>query len=190
MAAGEIPTETEPSRGVVVWITGLPAAGKSTFSRRARTLLQRARVAVCVLDGDEVRDALVPRPGYTAEARAAFYETLARLAALLARQGLVVLVPATAHRAEYRAEARRLAPLYLEVWVQADELTVRGRDPKGLYAAAAAGRVADVPGVDARYEAPTHADVVAEGGQDQAALERLVERIHGAHRSGHVPPTA
>ena len=40
-----------------------------------------------MLDGDELRKALVPPPGYTPEARDAFYATLAYLAALLAGRG-------------------------------------------------------------------------------------------------------
>ena len=48
---------------------------------------------------EAVRDALVPAPAYTPEARDAFYATLAQLAALLAAQDLIVLVAATVHRA-------------------------------------------------------------------------------------------
>ena len=89
-------------QGVVVWLTGLPSSGKSTLARRVAATLRAAGRAVALLDGDEVRACLVPSPGYDDAGRGAFYATLARLAALLAHQGLVVLVPATAHRAEYR----------------------------------------------------------------------------------------
>ena len=173
----------EPSRaGVVAWITGLPAAGKSTFAGHARARLDAEGVAACILDGDAVRQALVPPPGYTPEARAAFYETLARLAALLARQGLVVLVAATAHRRAYRALARQLAPAYLEVWVRADADTVRSRNPKGLYAASAARALSGLPGADVPYEPPAQPEVIANGGVDEAALNSLcvaVRRVVG-----------
>lgn len=73
----------------------------------------------CVmLDGDAVRDSLVPRPGYSPEDRDAFYETLARLAALLPRQGIVVIVEATSHRAVYRDRARRLVLRFFEVHIE------------------------------------------------------------------------
>jgi adenylylsulfate kinase len=156
--------------GVVVWITGLPSAGKSTLAALLARRLREAGATPCVLDGDEVRRAIVPAPGYTPEARDAFYATLARLAALLAAQGLVVVVPATAHRAAYRAEARAIAPAFIEVYVAVDADECRRRDAKGLYAASTAG----LPGGDVAYEPPDAAEVIAQGGHDAAAVERVL----------------
>src|SRR5689334_9261303 len=98
------------SAGVVVFITGLPSAGKSTFAERAFAALRERGIPTCLLDGDAVRASLVPQPGYSAHERAEFYETLANLAALVAEQGLVALVAATAQRREFRDRARALAP--------------------------------------------------------------------------------
>ena len=115
--------------GAVVWVTGLPAAGKSTFARRLRDRLRAGGVAAAVLDGDAVRAALVPAPGYDPEGRAAFYETLGNLALALASDGLAVVVAATAHRRAFRdrvrarlssgAEAGNGAPRFVEVLVDA-----------------------------------------------------------------------
>ncbi len=165
--------------GVVVWITGKPSSGKSTLAERAHAALCERAVACCVLDGDAVRAALVPRPGYDPEARDAFYQTLANLAALLARQGLVVLVAATAHAARFRQRARELAPRFVEVFVDvsADELS--RRDAKGLYRAVREGDASDVPGADLAYEPPLAPDVTAAGGRDEQALARVIERVIG-----------
>lgn len=175
----------EQPRGVVVWFTGLPSSGKSTLASQVHERLARADRAACLLDGDQVREALVPSPGYTPEARDAFYSTLARLAALLAGQGLVVLVPATAHRAAYRAEARSLSPSFVEVFVQADTEECARRDAKGLYAAVREGRAAGLPGVDLAYEPPDAAEVVATGGRDEDAITSLLallDRTLGGER--------
>ncbi len=167
-------------RGVVIWLTGLPSSGKSTLAARVHAqLLQRGR-ASCVLDGDEVREALVPPPGYGPEARDAFYATLARLASLLAHQGLVVLVPATAHRAAYRAEARALAPAFIEVYVQVSVEECARRDAKGLYAAVAEGRAEGLPGLDLAYEAPRALEVLASGGHDDGAITEILARVDRA----------
>jgi adenylylsulfate kinase len=160
--------------GVVVWITGLPSSGKSTFAAQLGRCLAEAGRPACTLDGDEVRKALVPAPGYTPEARADFYATLARLAALLAAQGLVVAVPATAHRAAFRAEARAIAPRFVEVYVATDADECRRRDAKGLYAATRAGAAAGLPGADLAYEPPDAPDVVAQGGHDEAAFAAVL----------------
>src|SRR5690606_25870290 len=101
------------SRGVVVWITGLPSSGKSTFAAHLREQLVTLGIASCLLDSDEVRGALVPARGYDEVGRDHFYDTLGRLAAMLESQGLVVVVPATAHRRAYRDRARRRAERWL-----------------------------------------------------------------------------
>ncbi len=159
--------------GVVVWITGLPAAGKTTLAEALRVRLADASRPCAVLDGDAVRAALVPPPDYSDGGREAFYQTLARLAALLAGQGLVVLVPATAPKRQQRQAARARAPRFLEVWVRTPLATCVARDPKGLYAAAQTRAVTGLPGVDTPYEAPTDPDVVADMGLDAGALDRV-----------------
>jgi adenylylsulfate kinase len=156
--------------GVVVWFTGLPSSGKSTLARRTRAALGGGCV---LLDGDEVRAELFPSLGYAAADRDAFYEALARLAALLARQGQVVLVAATAHRRAHRARARELAPRLVEVHVAtlADECA--RRDAKGLYARAPR----DLPGGGLAYEVPEAAEIVARGGEDERAVRDVVAAI-------------
>lgn len=147
-------------KGAVVWFTGLPSSGKSTLAKRtAARFGARGRLPV-VLDGDDVRAALVPRHGYTEEARAAFYETLAHLAVLLSQQGHIVLVAATAHRRAFREIARARAPRFIEVFVDTPKEICAARDTKGLYAAAAQGAVPHLPGADATYEPPKTPDLV------------------------------
>ncbi|HZO15441.1 MAG TPA: adenylyl-sulfate kinase [Polyangiaceae bacterium] len=156
--------------GLVVWLTGLPQAGKSTLAARLRAALLAAGESACILDGDEVREAISPVPGYGQEARDAFYATLGQLAALLAKQGLTVIVPATAHLRRYRDAARAIAPGFIEVHVATPMEECARRDEKGLYARAPA----DLPGVHVAYEPPRTAEVVAQGGRDEAALDEIV----------------
>ena len=171
------------SQGVVVWLTGLPSAGKSTFASALLAVLKASGTPACVLDGDDVRKALATMLGYSSTERAAFYETLARLAALLAAQGLVVLVPATAHRRAFRERARELAPAYVEVWVDTPLGDCIERDTKGLYEARASGRASHVPGSDTTYEPPLEPAVVARGGMDAQAVTAVLKRV-GQLRSG------
>ncbi|MBI3184029.1 MAG: adenylyl-sulfate kinase [Myxococcales bacterium] len=163
-------------KGWVVWVTGRPSSGKSTFAGAVlRKLRQRGRASV-LLDGDEVRRSLVPSPGYSPEERERFYATLANLAGALARQGLVVLVAATAHRRVIRARARKLAPRFLEVYLDVSAEECARRDTKGLYARARAGLAPTLPGAGVRYEPPSKPEVVAKGGRDARAVEEVLER--------------
>lgn len=168
--------------GAVVWLTGLPSSGKSTFAGRLVARLRAVGRPAVVLDGDEVRDALVPRPGYTPEERDSFYATLARLAALLARQELVVLVAATGHRRTYRDQARALTPRFLEVFLDVPAEECRRRDRKGLYAQAAGGTVPNLPGAGAEFEPPKAPEVVARGGEDAGALDQILSRLDAGPR--------
>jgi len=162
--------------GCVIWLTGLPASGKTTLSQRLHACLVDRRLAACVLDGDVMRAILTPRLGYSDDARAEFYGMLARLAAELASQGLIVLVPATAHLRAYREQARRLTPRFIEVWVTTSLEECRRRDPKGLYAIAEKVP-GHLPGVDLPYEPPTDPEVVSNGGGDSGAVERVLELV-------------
>jgi adenylylsulfate kinase len=168
--------------GAVVFATGLPSSGKSTLARRLVERLRAAGRPSVLLDGDEARAALVPPPGYAPAERDAFYATLARLAALLARQGLVVAVAATASRRAHRAEARALAPRFVEVLVDVVPEECARRDPKGLWARARAGGAPDLPGAGPPYERPERPDVVASGGEDEAAVDAIVRLLGVAGR--------
>lgn len=169
--------------GPVAWLTGLPSAGKTTLGRRAVARLRRAGVPAVLLDSDEVRLALGRPPGRGPAERDAFYLALARLAALLADQGLTVVVAATAPRRRHRARARARCQRFLEVHLAAGAEACARRDPKRLWAGARAGRLRGLPGAGAAYEPPRRPDLVARGGQDRRALAALVARLAPAPRA-------
>lgn len=157
--------------GVVAWFTGVPSSGKSTLAAAVAGELRRRAIAAVVLDSDDIR-AMLPSLGYDDAARAQLYALLARLAAHLARQGHVVLVPATAHRRAYRDAARGLAPAFLEIFVDTPLEEARRRDTKGLYA----GEIAAAPGVGTDYETPVAPAFRVRPGDANAAA-RIAERI-------------
>lgn len=163
--------------GAVVWLTGRPSSGKSTLARAAAERLRASGHAAVVLDGDAVRAALHPSPAYDEASRADFYASLADLAALVAEQGPLVLVPATANRAAYRARARAAARRFVEVFVDTPLEECARRDDKGLYARAAAGGAPTMPGVGVGYEVPASPDVRLHGAADD--VERLVAACAG-----------
>jgi|SRR6187551_1515651 len=163
--------------GVIVWFTGLPSSGKSRLARRVRDRLAGECKPCCLLDGDRVRDLLHPRPGYSSADRDDFYLTLGGLALELAQQELIVVVSATANRKQYRDRIRAQAPRFIEVWMTAALEECRIRDAKRLYAQFASGQVHGIPGEDAVYEAPEFAEFTANGGDDDAALSRIVHAL-------------
>jgi adenylylsulfate kinase len=160
--------------GTIVWFTGLPASGKSTLARRVQAHFTRTGRASVVLDGDELRDILGSH-AYAPEDRDRFYRALAALAAVLANQGIVVLVAATAPRRRDRARARAEVAdgVFVEVWVKTPLSECEVRDPKGLYARARYGEIRELPGVGVAYEPPEAPEVIADGGFDEAAVAAI-----------------
>jgi adenylylsulfate kinase len=158
--------------GVVAWFTGLPSSGKSTLAAAVATELRALGVSAVILDSDDLRAALVPTPSYDDASRAALYATLANLAALLAGQGHAVLVPATAHRRQFRADARERAPQFLEIFVDTPLEEAKRRDTKGLYASGGE----QVPGIGVAYEPPAAPDVRV-GPNDDTAAAQIAQRI-------------
>lgn len=171
--------EQKAGRGAIVWFTGLPASGKTTLARRVQAqLAQDARPAV-LLDSDELREVLEV-PSYAPADRDRFYRALAGLAVLLARQGAVVLVAATAPLRVHRDRARQAlagAGGFVEVWVKTPLAECEARDPKGLYAKARRGEARDLPGIGLAYEEPLAPEVVVEPGAEDAALAAVGRRL-------------
>jgi bifunctional enzyme CysN/CysC len=169
-------------RSGVFWMTGLPGSGKSTLARAAEALLFRRGVDVAVLDGDTLRARLSPDLGFSPEDRQENIRRAANVARLMADAGMVVVVATISPREADRALARQIVGEgFVEVHVQADRETCEARDPKGLYAAARAGRLAGFTGVDAPYESPPAPDLVIETVTMKlpAAAERLAVHIEG-----------
>jgi adenylylsulfate kinase len=165
------------ARGCLVWIAGRPSAGKSTLAVEVRRELARRALPCVVLDGDEVRRAIAPDLGYSREDRDVFYAALARLGAMLVEQGLIVIVAATANRTSYREAARARVPVFVEVLVDTPLEECERRDEKGLYAKARQGGATELPGVDGcAFEPSAAVDVIARGGLDRDAIQRIVER--------------
>ncbi|MQA07707.1 MAG: adenylyl-sulfate kinase [Pseudonocardiaceae bacterium] len=156
------PSVLRLSHGVTVWLTGLPGAGKSTVARTVASLVGDA-VEVEVLDGDEVRKTISSDLGFSRQDRDEQGRRVGFIAELLARHRVLTLVPVIAPYAETRAAVRqhhqRRGTPFVEVHVSTDLEECVRRDPKGLYARAAAGEITGLTGVDDVYERPEHPEL-------------------------------
>lgn len=146
-----------------VWMTGLPASGKSTVTRAVVHELAARGVDVAVLESDALRPVLTPRATYSEEERETFYRTMTYIGALLVKHGVPVIFDATANRRAYRAGARAAIERFMEVYVDCPLDICVARDPKGIYRKAQRGQASTVPGLQAPYEAPEHAEVIVSG---------------------------
>jgi adenylylsulfate kinase len=165
--------------GFGVWITGLPASGKSTLARALARELEAAGLETEVLDSDALRRVLTPHPTYGDEERDAFYGAMAHIGELLARHGVAVIFAATANRRIHRKRARDRIGRFIEVFADCPLETCMSRDPRGIYRQASAGGTTTLPGVQRTYEPPERPDVVVRTDREapQAGARRVMEVI-------------
>ncbi|MGH3795220.1 MAG: adenylyl-sulfate kinase [Pseudonocardiaceae bacterium] len=151
------------SAGSTVWLTGLSGAGKTTIADAVAGRLRAAGRQVEVLDGDELRRGLSAGLGFSRQDRDTHVRRVGFVAELLARHGVVTLVPViapySATRDEVRAQHDAHGTGYLEVHVATPLAECSRRDVKGLYARAAAGELTGMTGVDDPYEEPDKPDL-------------------------------
>lgn len=154
---------TSACAGFTVWLTGLPAAGKSTLACDVRARLAAAGSAAVILDGDEIRRGLSADLGYSPADRSENTRRVAHVAALLGRGGVVALVSMISPFRADREQARRIhveaGVGFVEVWVATPLAECERRDPKGLYGRARRGDVLGLTGVDSPYEPPVEPEV-------------------------------
>jgi adenylylsulfate kinase len=160
----------EHAHGWAIWLTGLPASGKTALAQALRRKLHEYGVAATVLDSDELRRVMTPHASYAPAERDWFYGQLVELADTLTCAGEQVIIAATGSRRCYRAAARaRLAPHFAEIWLRCPADICRSRDQKGLYQRADAGLLSNLPGADAPYEPPEAPEVVVDTDQQTPA---------------------
>jgi len=88
---------------MVIWITGLSGAGKTSLARKLETTYVRA----IVLDGDVMR-CHFPDVDFTDEGREKNIMRIATFAALLEEEGATVIVACVSPKREWRDQARAL----------------------------------------------------------------------------------
>ena len=164
----------------VVWLTGLSGSGKSTIADAAVRKLHAMGIHTYVLDGDNVRTGLNKDLGFTPEDRAENVRRVAEVSKLMRDSGVVVFVALVS---PYRSDRETAASLFaegefVEVFVDTPVDICSERDPKGLYAKAAAGNLPNMTGVGQIYEPPVSPDLILRGTGDlEASADLLVAAI-------------
>ncbi len=168
--------------GYVIWLTGLSAAGKSTIARLVAAELEERGALVDRLDGDIVREHLSKGLGFSKEDRDTNIARIGWVASRLARAGAAVVVSAISPYEEARQRARALAQehgVFVEVHVATSLDECARRDPKGLYAKAYAGELAEFTGVSDPYEEPSNPELrlETEGRTPEQSAALVLERL-------------
>ncbi|MGH6959513.1 MAG: adenylyl-sulfate kinase [Dongiaceae bacterium] len=169
--------------GATIWLTGLPASGKSTIAFTVEhALVERGHLAY-VLDGDNIRHGLNKNLGFSPQDRAENIRRIGEVARLFADAGVLTL---TSFISPYRLDRDNVRKIhadaglpFIEVHVRAPIDVCEQRDPKGLYAKARAGQLPEFTGVSAPYEEPLRPELVLDTAEltPQQAAARIIEYL-------------
>src|SRR5215212_6357989 len=163
-------------KGLTLWFTGLPRAGKSTVAGIVAGRLRTAGVSrIEILDGDEVREGLCRDLGFSRSDREENIHRITFVSKLLTRNGVVSIVAAISPYRESRERAREEIQSFVEVWCKASVEACAARDYKGLYEKAMRGEIDNLTGVNDPYEEPEDADLVLQ--TDSETPEDSAERV-------------
>lgn len=141
---------------ITVWITGLPASGKTTLGKALQNRISQLRIPVVLLDGDEIRRGLCSDLGFTPTDRTENIRRVSSIAALLNSQGVVSICCFVSPRRSMREMARTIIgqKSFFEVYTDAPVEVCQSRDIKGNYSKAINGRLQNFTGISDSYEAP------------------------------------
>lgn len=181
------------SGGLVIWLTGLSGAGKSTIANALNHELVKVGVSCFVLDGDDMRAGLNSDLGFSADDREENVRRIAHVAKLLSSRGHTVVVAAITPSHAMRSIARSIVgETFREVFVDTPITICETRDPKGLYRRARSGTLKAFTGVSDLYERPDSPDLVLQTdalsiAEETGLLLELVGIEHETHANASAP---
>lgn len=167
-------------RGAVIFLTGLPASGKSTLANALNSVLMlRNDRHITLLDGDVIRRHLSRGLGFSREDRIQNIARVGFVCNLVVQHGGLAVVAMVAPLAQGRQLFREsVEPWgdFFEIYVATPLNECERRDPKGLYRQAREGQIPDMTGIQSPYEEPESPDLTLVSGERsfQEDLDTLV----------------
>jgi len=151
---------------IVVWITGLSGAGKTTIANALNVKLKSEGYRSAVADADTLRYGSKTPIGFNIEGRWKAVNTMIYVVRNMIefQKAEVVVVASISPLKEMRALARDILTKYsnarfIEVFMDTPLEVCEERDSKGLYKKFRAGLIKDMSGIDSPYEVPDFPEV-------------------------------
>ena len=115
--------------------------------------------------------------GHSLEQRRQNGLRITRLCRYLDRQGINVVCAILSLFEEQQRWNRENYSDYFEVFIDVPMDVLVGRDQKGLYSGAKAGRIPNVAGIDIPFSPPANADMVLRNDGDVAQIDTMVSAM-------------
>lgn len=171
---------------LLIQLTGLSGAGKTTLANAVKERLQRDGYRVEVIDGDVYRTALCRDLHFSKEDRNENIRRLGFVANLLALNGVIAILAAINPYERVRQELTGYGPHVKTVWINCSLPVLIQRDTKKLYYRSLLPdghpeKITNLTGVNEPFEEPQQASLVIDTDEEDEAksADRLYNFICG-----------
>lgn len=161
-----------PSDRKIVWITGLPGSGKTTFAKKLVNFAKTDGLLPIFLDGDELRTALMISDGFDREKRINLAKTYFNLAILLSNQGYLVVVSTVSMFADIFELLSEEIGVFV-VLIDAPKKVIFARNQKGLYS----GSQPNVPGISLKIQFPQNPYLKLNGQETDQQMSKVIRSL-------------
>lgn len=158
---------------MIIQLTGLSGAGKTTLVEGVKSLLEKQLFNTVIIDGDAYRTTLCKDLGFSMEDRMENIRRLGKAAWSFKDQADIIMIAAINPFEEIRNELREKYSTKT-VWIKCDLPVLIERDTKGLYRRALLHddhpeKIFNLTGVNDTYEIPATPDLVIDTSRETAA---------------------
>jgi adenylylsulfate kinase len=165
---------------LLIQMTGLGGAGKSSIANLTKKSLNALGHKVELLDGDNYRQHLCRDLGFSKEDRLENIRRLGFVGLLLAKHGVISILAAINPYEEAREALKNKSPLTKTVFINCPIDVAIRRDPKGLYHKALLppehpDYIRHFTGISDPYEIPLQPDLVLK--TDAETIEQSAKKL-------------
>ena len=139
---------------MVIWITGISGAGKTTIANSLIDKYKKVLPNLVNIDGDAIRNLYGNDLGYEETQRIIQIKRLQKLCLFLENQGQIVIASALYSSPFLMAWNRENFSQYYEIYLNVSLELVKIRDPKGIYKKYELGREKNIVGIDVPWHEP------------------------------------
>ena len=156
---------------MVIWITGISGAGKTTIANSLIEKYKNKLPHLINLDGDVVRKLYGDDLGYEENDRISQIKRMQKICLFLENQNLIIIVSALYSNPTLMEWNRKYFSNYFEIYLNVPLELVKRRDPKGIYKNFEKGQEKNIVGIDIPWHEPKNSDLVIDVDERKSVSE-------------------